>query len=486
MSTLTVHQTLFSFKIFVLLLVTYNASTQDLSSKEYWRKIGRDELAKSLGRETNTNIARNVIVFIGDGMGPFTVTASRIYKFGEAGRLSFEEFPYMGLLKTYAVDKQVPDSASTATAMFCGVKNNYHVLGVDASVRENDCQASLKPQAKLSCVTSWAQEAGKATGFITTTRITHATPAALYANSPQRKWECDSVIPKNSTECKDIARQLIEDLPGRDINLIMGGGAQCMRSNGTAPPEDPWTCSRRDGRDLIGQWIKDRTSRGRKYATPTNTKELLEVDTTLTQDLLGIFAPGFMPYEHVRDRTPTGAPSLEQMATTAVKILNNNNNGFFLMVEGGMIDQAHHRGHARKALHETVALSDAIRGTMSLLDEMKIRDETLVIVTSDHTHSLTITGHAPRGANILGIAMASKADGVPYTSLNYAVSGPNNYHYSSVNNKVVREDPSTVNTLDFEYSQQAAVLSDEGTHGGGDVVVYATGPMAHLFHTVHE
>lgn len=67
-----------------------------------------------------------------------------------------------------------------------------------------------------------------------------------------------------------------------------------------------------------------------------------------------------------------------------------------------MIDQAHHRGHARTALHETVALSDAIHGTMTLLDELKIRDETLVIVTSDHTHTLSINGYPPRGANILG------------------------------------------------------------------------------------
>uniref|UniRef100_A0A224XEP7 Alkaline phosphatase n=1 Tax=Panstrongylus lignarius TaxID=156445 RepID=A0A224XEP7_9HEMI len=471
----------------VLLLSIRTLTAQDLSSKEYWMKAGRQELAKSLEREANTGVARNVIIFVGDGMGPNTVTASRIYKAGETGHLSFEQFPYIGLLKTYIVDKQVPDSAATATSMFCGIKNNYETAGVDASVRFGDCPASLKKEAKLDSITTWAQEAGKATGFVTTTRVTHATPSALYAHTASRKWECEADMPANATACKDIARQLIEDLPGKDLNVIMGGGMQTLRSNSSTTPADPWTCSRRDGRDLIEAWIKDKSSKGSKiFATPTNTRQLLQVDTSYTQYLLGIFAPGHLPFEYARDKSPDGVPSLEQMTTTAIKVLNNNNNGFVLMVEGGMIDQAHHRGHARIALHETVALSDAVRGTLSLLDELRIRDETLVIVTSDHTHALSISGYPARGANILGVAGKSRIDGVPYTTLSYAVSGPDNYHYSVVDGKVVREDPSKVDTLDFKYSQQAAILSHESYHGGGEVVVYATGPMAHLFHTLHE
>lgn len=134
----------------------------------------------------------------------------------------------------------VPDSASTATSMFSGVKVNSKTGGVDASVKRGDCMAANNTKSHLSTIMKWAQAAGKATGlcfrilvsskenglntdiyisfvgFVTTTRITHATPMSLYAHTADREWECDSVIPKDyRNSCKDIARQLVEDEPGK-------------------------------------------------------------------------------------------------------------------------------------------------------------------------------------------------------------------------------------------------------------------------------
>lgn len=152
-------------------------------------------------------------------MGPTTITSSRIYGKGVSDYLSFERFPFMGVLKTYSTDQFVPDSCATATALFCGVKTNVKTCGVDSTVKMNDCEASLNLKARHSSVLRWAQDADKSTGFVTTTRVTHATPAALYSHSASRKWECEATMPNNATKCRDIAKQLIEDLPGRNIQV---------------------------------------------------------------------------------------------------------------------------------------------------------------------------------------------------------------------------------------------------------------------------
>nr|CAD7580791.1 unnamed protein product [Timema californicum] len=103
--------------------------------------------------------------------------------------------------------------------MFSGVKSNYNTGGVDQTVQLDDCEASLKPEARLKSFVDWAILAGKDTGFVTTTRVTHATPGPLYSHFANRKWECESGMPETAKDCKDIARQLVEDEPGRSIKV---------------------------------------------------------------------------------------------------------------------------------------------------------------------------------------------------------------------------------------------------------------------------
>lgn len=112
------------------------------------------------------------------------------------------------------------DSASTATAMFCGVKTKYYMVGLDAIAPFNSCDAEVNQRAKVSSMMSWAQDNGKDTGIVTTTRVTHATPAATYAHTNNRDWECDGEIPQQDVNCvKDIARQLVEDAPGNKFKV---------------------------------------------------------------------------------------------------------------------------------------------------------------------------------------------------------------------------------------------------------------------------
>ncbi|XP_059479347.1 alkaline phosphatase, tissue-nonspecific isozyme-like [Neocloeon triangulifer] len=479
-----------SLKLAVFALFLATSGSTGLEDAAFWDRVATQELHSALRVSVNERRARNVVLFVGDGMGPNTITAARIYKGqlagegrdAERGLLAFERFPHVALLKTYNTDKQVSDSASTATALFSGVKSNYKTVGLDANVKLGDCESSLNKSYRADSILKWAQDAGKLTGFVTNTRLTHATPAALYAHSAHRSWECEAKMPRSAAKCKDIARQMVEDEPGKSINVILGGGRQCLVSNVTITAKDPidtWACRRGDRLDLIRMWEEEKRAKGVSHSVVSKNKELTEVDFEKTDFLLGVFTNGFLQYEHERDAEIS--PSLAEMTVAAIKTLNKGPNGFILVVESGMIDQAHHRGTARKALDETVALEKAVEEALKLVD----LNETLVIVTADHTHTLSIAGYPVRGTSIMGIAYKSKSDALNYTTLSYA-TGTEIKFYPFNATHVTRPDPSTEDVESFEYKQHSAISTDEGVHGGGEVTAYAIGPWSHLFQSVHE
>lgn len=186
-----------------------------------WYDKGFEDITEAIKVKLNKRRAKNVVLFVGDGMGPNTVTAARIHGFKEEGFMTWEKFPHMGMLKTYCADKIVPDSFSTATALFGGVKANYETGGVDSAVKLEDCKTSLNEEHHVKSILHMAQIDGMNTGFVTTTRVTHATPAALYAHVPDRRWECEAKMSDEQKKqgCKDIGRILVEDEPGRSINV---------------------------------------------------------------------------------------------------------------------------------------------------------------------------------------------------------------------------------------------------------------------------
>jgi alkaline phosphatase len=139
---------------------------------EFWNIHGRDYVRKQVNAVPNTRKAKNIIMFLGDGMSPTTSAATRMYLGGEEVYLSYEKFPHLGMVKTYCVNVQVPDSACTATAFLAGVKNNRGVLGLTANVSSGAC--TYNDEDMVYGLVKWAQDAGKATGIVTTTRVTHA------------------------------------------------------------------------------------------------------------------------------------------------------------------------------------------------------------------------------------------------------------------------------------------------------------------------
>ncbi|XP_030842571.1 alkaline phosphatase [Strongylocentrotus purpuratus] len=470
----------FTFSVFILLLASLSLVLgQDAA---FWNNQARDSIQKALERELNIGEAKNIIFFLGDGMSVPTVTAARIRQgqlkgeTGEENILAWETFPHVGLIKTYNTDAQVPDSAGTATAFFSGIKTKSGVVGIDDRVEYADCESGVGGEVDSVLVN--AHNIGKATGVISTARITHATPAATYAHVAKRGWEVDTEMIEDGEDgkgCKDIALQLIED--NSFIKVILGGGRRMFYNNTELDPEDPSDRGNRtDGRNLIEEWQE-----GKANAYYVWNKEQFDaIDEDTTDYLFGLFEDSHMRY--ASESEEGNDPSLASMTEKAIKMLQKEEKGFFLAVEGGRIDHAHHAGNAYNALGDAIAMSDAV--AMAL--EMTSDSDTLIVVTADHAHTMSIGGYPDRGNKILGLAGYFGSDDLPFTTLGY-LNGPGAEEVrQSYSDTGMRPNLTEIDTEDKDYLQQAIVPLSSESHGGDDVAIYATGPMAHLFHGVQE
>lgn len=447
-----------------------------------WWQEAQTQLQSFKEEKARRGEAKNVILFVGDGMSIPTITAARIFdgqsrgEDGESNSLSFERFPYTALVKTYNTNQQVPDSAGTATAMHTGVKTKAGVINVHEDVARGDCAESLK--AALPSIGEIAENKGLATGIVTTTRITHATPATVFAHAPERDWEADTYMPEAAREagCKDIARQLIEFDAGNGIDIALGGGigAFLTKDQGGARTEG----------NLVEQW---QTQGGEFVAT---AEELAKLKVR-SKRVLGLFSPSHMTY--MADRSETSAePTLTQMTTKAIELLQDRGDGYYLLVEGGRIDHGHHAGQAGKALMEAQEFAKAIQAAVDMVD----LDETLIMVTADHSHTMTMSGYPTRNNGILDVVHNNDEHGAPkekpvllldkkpYTTLTYA-NGPGYV-------KGERKTPGT----GIRATQQALLPTYSGdpegehrlseTHGGDDVALFATGARADVVRGVVE
>lgn len=449
---------------------------------KFWRDWAQRTLTKALSlQHLNTNIAKNAILFLGDGMGIPTVTAARILKgqmngfSGEETQLEMDKFPHVALAKTYNTNAQVPDSAGTATAYLCGVKANEGTVGVSAAAVRSQCNTTFGNE--VTSILKWAKDAGKSVGIVTTTRVNHATPSAAYAHCVDRDWYSDGEMPPEAIQggCKDIARQLLENIP--NIDVIMGGGRKYMYPKNTPDVEYPneykANGTRWDGRRLVDEWKSSKGNQAAHYVW--NKNQLLALNPHKVDYLLGLFEPADMQYDLERDKQMD--PSLAEMVEVAIKILQKNPKGFYLLVEGGRIDHGHHEGKAKQALHEAVQMDIAVGKAGVLTSE----EDTLTVVTADHSHVFTFGGYTLRGNSIFGLApMQSDVDNKPFTSILYG-NGPG---FKLSNGE--RENISTIDYKQNNYLAQSAVPLKMETHGGEDVAVFAKGPLAHLLHGVHE
>ena len=485
---------------------------------EDWFNAGRQTVIDAKHLNPNEKQAKNVILFIGDGMGISTITAARIYDgqqkggHGEENSLSFEKLPYLALSKTYSVDQQTPDSAPTMTAMVTGVKTIGDSIAVNHLVAHSEPNANVIDNNKLTTILEQAKLDGMSVGIVSTARITHATPAATYAHTANRDWEGDADRPAGAT-VPDIAAQLVDFNINGGIDVALGGGRTRFIPNTTFDPEYGVAGKRKDGRNLTTDWISKHSNA--QYVW--NKAQFDSIDPNTTDHLLGLFEPSHVHYEADRlAHDKAGEPSLTEMTRKAIDILKKNKNGYFLMVEGGRIDHAHHAGNAYRALTDTQQLAAAVQAAVDKTNP----EDTLIIVTADHSHVFTIGGYPQRGNPILGLtqgvgAITPDLDmlGLPYTTLNYANgtgytgasnaqpagsktftmpataafgSGSEGHNPTSFNPATGRPSLNDAKVKNPDYLQEAIIPLGAETHAAEDVAIFAGGPKAHLFHGIVE
>lgn len=469
------------------------------------------------GRNQNRRKARNVIFFVGDGMGVSTITAARVFSVGVGGQLVVDQFPYTALSRTYSEDSITADSAPTMSAMMTGVNTNQSVIGFGEGTEPNDFNRDGDGQATWTLL-ELAKARGMKVGVVSTAQITHATPAATYAHINQRNNENDIALQALPTDATYNQRL------GAGVDVLMGGGRRFFVPSSTTD-EEGGSGSRTDSRDLRAEF------RAAGYTYVWN-KAGFNALRSSSLPVLGLFERGHMEYEFDRATDLGGEPSIAEMTVKSIQLLEESrrrgSDGYFLMVEAGRIDHAHHEGNAYRALTDTQALDEAIGAAAQIVD---LRD-TLIIVSADHSHVFNIAGYPlrplqelpyrvssyePGYANAAGhghgildvvydldqstghISESSDRNGVPYTVVGY-LNGPG-YRNG------VRVDPRSdtspgrggqipAGPWHQAYFQEAAVPLGSETHAGEDVAIYAVGPGAdivrgtvkntHIFHVMKE
>ncbi len=406
--------------------------------------------------------AKNVILFIGDGMGPSVLTATRLYKVGEEGDLEMMKLPRSARIKTFSHDAQTTDSAPSMAAYTTGVKMNNEVIAMSSDTQAvapakdingnkgiNNCTGDNG--TPVPTILELAKAAGKSVGAVTTTELTHATPAATYSHICHR----DAAYA--------IAEQAVPG--GAGFNTALGDGVDVLMGGG-ANHWTPYSASnkggRADGRDLTAEL----SAQGYQYVTTQSDLAKIE-----SGKLLGLFsAKSHLDYE--LDRVAKGAantqPSLSEMTAKAIDLLSQNSQGYFLMVEGGRIDHALHATNAKRSLTDAVALDEAVKTALGKVD----LTDTLIVVTADHDHTMTINGYSAKGNPVLDLvkngdgSTQNDVDGKPFTTLVFG-NGPNraDLRPTLTSNQVMGDD----------YLQETGVKLGSETHGGGDVMLFAGG-----------
>ncbi|MGE6274271.1 alkaline phosphatase [Aeromonas media] len=406
--------------------------------------------------------AKNVILFIGDGMGPSVLTATRLYKMGEEGDLEMMKLPRSARIKTFSHDAQTTDSAPSMAAYTTGVKMNNEVIAMSSDTQAvapakdingnkgiNNCTGDNG--TPVPTILELAKAAGKSVGAVTTTELTHATPAATYSHICHR----DAAYA--------IAEQAVPG--GAGFNAALGDGVDVLMGGG-ANHWTPYSASnkggRADGRDLTAEL----SAQGYQYVTTQSDLAKIE-----SGKLLGLFsAKSHLDYE--LDRVAKGAantqPSLSEMTAKAIDLLSQNSQGYFLMVEGGRIDHALHATNAKRSLTDAVALDEAVKTALGKVD----LSDTLIVVTADHDHTMTINGYSAKGNPVLDLvkngdgSTQNDVDGKPFTTLVFG-NGPNraDLRPTLTSNQVMGDD----------YLQETGVKLGSETHGGGDVMLFAGG-----------
>jgi alkaline phosphatase len=324
---------------------------------------------------TGPRRAKNVILFIGDGMTMANRTAARILSKGIRegkyyGALSFDDMPHMALIGTSGVDSIVTDSANSMSAYTTGHKSSVNALGVYAARNANNFE-----HPRVETIAELIKRRTKmAVGVVSDAEVQDATPAGVVAHTRRRSDKAEI------TEMFFMSR----------VEVLMGGGLAYFLPQGVAGSK------RKDANDFIELFRRD------GYAYAASDGEMKEqAGKPGTTKLLGLFHPenmdGALDRRVLKQGTVSkfpAQPDVADMTHAAIQVLSRNKDGFFLMVEAALIDKFNHPLDWERAVYDTIMLSNAVQVAKDFAGK---RNDTLIIVTPDHTHGLAIVGTVDDG-----------------------------------------------------------------------------------------
>jgi alkaline phosphatase len=344
---------------------------------------------------THGSKAKNVILFIGDGMGDSEVTSGRYYQYGAAGRLNVDKLPITGFQTTWSVKPAAnapykpdyaPDSASTGTMWATGEKT------IDERISQGPSSGEKVPGKNLVTILEKAQKAGKKTGNVSTAEITDATPAVLNSHISLRgcqgPTDTDTTCPTESKKAGGLG-SIAEQTVDHKVDVVLGGGRNRFAQKITGGPG-------------TGKSVEEYAQQSKGY-TEVNDAAGLAAAKRSDRPLLGLFAPINMTTEWtgpqatlgegtpaqkcVTTNRPADQPSLTAMTKKAIDLLEGDRNGFFLQVEGASIDKQDHAANACGQIGETIEFDNAIAVAQAYARK---HPDTLILVTADHAHTSQI------------------------------------------------------------------------------------------------
>lgn len=392
---------------------------------------------------------KNIILFITDGLGPAGYTMTRDYARDVLGRPYLTVDPYLvGSSRTRSTSNRVTDSAAGATAYSAGQKTYNGAIGVDVN---------KKP---IPTILEAAEARGMATGIVSTSRVTHATPASFTAHVPDRDMEAEIALQQSQL----------------GVDVIFGGGKSFY-----LPKEQGG--KRTDGKNLIEVMRASGTQIVEKTA---------DLNGNLKAPVLGLFAPDHMSYDI--DRDSTAQPSLVQMTRKAIDLLKGDKDGFFLMVEASEIDFAGHGNDAAALVNDVLAFDKAIAAAI----EFARKDgNTLVVSVSDHeTGGLTIGVNYQWNPQVLSKVQSSTEQLVAAIAKDPARQNEliqSKLGITDLNEKeqaLLKEagnkTPALQAAINKIIATRASIGWSHGGHTGVDVNLYAYGPSREKLVGSHE
>lgn len=360
-------------KILILLFVAFLTTTCQQIAEQYHTNtmvVNKNQDTLEMLPHVYDGTIKNVIFMIGDGTGITQITSGQYALVGPQGRLYLQTMPVTGIVQTLSSDNLITDSAAGATALSCGTKTYNGAIGV------------LPDGTPCKTILELAEEKGLSTGLISTSSITHATPASFAAHVEQRSMQ------------EDIAADFLDS----GVEVFLGGGVKWFS------PEH-----RSDSLDLIGEF-KDAG-----YTYVTNKEEL---GSAAGERLLGLFAEDGMERNEEE-------PSSALMTEKALNILSKNDEGFFMMIEGSQIDWAGHANNTEYLIREVKDFDAAVK---KVLDFAQEDGETLVILTADHeTGGMTLQKQIMEGDSVEIFWTSGSHTGMPVPLFSY---GPGSLEFS--------------------------------------------------------